>query len=62
MIGILSVLVGIVLYFIICIIIAFIRALCSKRNVSRQNLNEIENGKTRASMEMKHTLLRYLDY
>lgn len=54
----------------------FIEALKEKRNacgysqtrlakelhISRQNLNEIENGKTRASREMKHTLLRYLDY
>lgn len=36
---------------------------CAKElHISRQNLNEIENGKTRASREMKHTLLRYLDY
>ena len=54
----------------------FIEALKTKRNacgysqsrlakelhISRQNLNEIENGKTRASKEMKHTLLHYLDY
>lgn len=54
----------------------FIKTLKEKRNVcgysqtrlakelhiSRQNLNEIENGKARASKEMKHTLLRYLDY
>ena len=47
----------------------FIEALKTKRNacgysqsrlakelhISRQNLNEIENGKTRASKEMKHT-------
>ena len=47
--------------------IDFIEALKTKRNAcgysqSRQNLNEIENGKTRASKEMKHTLLHYLDY
>ena len=54
----------------------FIEALKTKRNacgysqsrlakelhISRQNLNEIDNGKTRASKEMKHTLLHYLDY
>ena len=54
----------------------FIEALKTKRNacgysqsrlakelhISRQNLNEIENGKTRAGKEMKHTLLHYLDY
>ena len=54
----------------------FIEALKTKRNacgysqsrlakelhISKQNLNEIENGKTRASKEMKHTLLHYLDY
>src|SRR5699024_12129905 len=54
----------------------FIEALKTKRNacgysqsrlakelhISRQNLNEIENGKARASKEMKHTLLHYLDY
>ena len=56
--------------------IEFIEALKEKRNacghsqtrlpkelhISRQNLNEIKNGKTRASKEMKHTLLHYLDY
>ena len=36
--------------------------LAKELHISRQNLNEIENGKTRASREMKHTLLRYLDY
>lgn len=36
--------------------------LAKELHISRQNLNEIENGKTRASKEMKHTLLRYLDY
>lgn len=54
----------------------FIEALKTKRNacgysqsrlakelhISKQNLNDIENGKTRASKEMKHTLLHYLDY
>lgn len=54
----------------------FMEALKEKRNacgysqtrlakdlhISRQNLNEIENGKTRVSREMKHTLLYYLDY
>ena len=54
----------------------FIEALKTKRNacgysqsrlakelhISRQNLNEIENGKTSASKEMKHMLLHYLDY
>ena len=56
--------------------IKFIEALKQKRNAcdysqsrlaqelqsSRQNLNEIENGKTKASKEMKHILLHYLDY
>ena len=36
--------------------------LAKELHISRQNLNEIENGKTRASKEMKHTLLHYLDY
>lgn len=36
--------------------------LAKELHISRQNLNEIENGKTRASREMKHTLLRYFDY
>ena len=36
--------------------------LAKELHISRQNLNEIENGKTRAGREMKHTLLRYLDY
>ena len=47
----------------------FIKVLKTKRNAcgysqSRlaKDLNEIENGKTRASKEMKHTLLHYLDY
>ena len=56
--------------------IEFIETLKQKRNacdysqsrlaqelqISRQNLNEIENGKTKASKEMKHILLHYLDY
>ena len=56
--------------------IKFIETLKQKRNacdysqsrlaqelqISRQNLNEIENGKTKASKEMKHILLHYLDY
>ena len=56
--------------------IKFIEALKQKRNacdysqsrlaqelqISRQNLNENENGKTKASKEMKHILLHYLDY
>lgn len=56
--------------------IKFIEALKQRRNacdysqsrlaqelqISRQNLNEIENGKTKASKEMKHILLYYLDY
>ena len=56
--------------------IKFIEALKQKRNacdysqsrlaqelqISRQNLNEIENGKTKTSKEMKHILLHYLDY
>ena len=29
--------------------------LAKELHISRQNLNEIENGKTRASKEMKHT-------
>lgn len=55
--------------------IEFIETLKQKRNacdysqsrlaqelqISRQNLNEIENGKTKASKEMKHILLHYLD-
>nr|WP_243427041.1 helix-turn-helix domain-containing protein [Mediterraneibacter glycyrrhizinilyticus] len=54
----------------------FIEALKTKRNacaysqsrlarelhISRQNLNEIENGKTGADREMKHMLLHYLDF
>lgn len=36
--------------------------LAKELHISRQNLNEIENGKTRASKEMKHTLRHYLDY
>ena len=36
--------------------------LAKELHISKQNLNEIENGKTRASKEMKHTLLHYLDY
>lgn len=53
--------------------IEFIETLKQKRNacdysqsrlaqelqISRQNLNEIENGKTKASKEMKHILLHY---
>lgn len=56
--------------------IKFIETLKQKRNacdysqsrlaqelqISRQNLNEIENRKTKASKEMKHILLHYLDY
>ena len=36
--------------------------LAQELQISRQNLNEIENGKTKASKEMKHILLHYLDY
>ena len=56
--------------------IKFIETLKQKRNacdysqsrlaqelqISRQNLNEIENGKTKASKEMKHILLHFLLY
>ena len=54
--------------------IKFIETLKQKRNacdysqsrlaqelqISRQNLNEIENGKTKASKEMKHILLHVI--
>ena len=36
--------------------------LAQELQISRQNLNEIENGKTKAGKEMKHILLHYLDY
>lgn len=36
--------------------------LAQELQINRQNLNEIENGKTKASKEMKHILLHYLDY
>ncbi|MEE8088314.1 helix-turn-helix transcriptional regulator, partial [Clostridioides difficile] len=33
--------------------------LAQEFQISRQNLNEIENGKTKSSKEMKHILLHY---
>lgn len=36
--------------------------LARELHISRQNLNEIEIGKGKASREMKHMILHYLDY
>lgn len=36
--------------------------LARELNINRQNLNEIENGKVKASQEMKRMILHYLDY